>query len=95
MVQGRSPPSLSASNAVKGKYEIGDLGEDGAGNDLMLGHHREFSWHRRHPGILKRTVEAREKLRLGLQFFPLNLLAEQISLGKPPNPTDQSKNFLF
>ena len=62
--QGRRLPSLTGSNAVKAVNEIGYFGEDGARDDLMLRHHREFSRHPRHPGSLERGVEVLGRPRL-------------------------------
>jgi hypothetical protein len=67
LAQGRRLPGLTGGNAVKGVNEIGYFGEDGAGDHLMLRHHREFSRHLRHPGSLERGVELVGRPRLELQ----------------------------
>ena len=67
LAQGRRLPGLTGGNAVKSVNEIGYFGEDGAGDDLMLRHHGEFSRRLRHPGSLERGVEVLGRPRLELQ----------------------------
>ena len=57
LTQGRRLPGHAAGDAIEGANEIGNLGEDGGGDDLMLRHDREFARHVRHPGGLERGVE--------------------------------------
>jgi hypothetical protein len=48
LTQGRRLAGHAAGDAIEGANEIGNLGEDGGGDDLMLRHDREFA---RHAGI--------------------------------------------
>jgi hypothetical protein len=57
LAQGRRLPRHAAGDAIEGADEIGNLGENGGGNDLMLGHDREFTPYVRHAGGLERGVE--------------------------------------
>jgi hypothetical protein len=81
IAQDRRLPGLTGSNAVKGENEIGYLGEDGARNDLMLRHHREFSRHLRHPGGLERSVEVLGKPRFELQLILSTCWQNRLALG--------------
>jgi hypothetical protein len=54
-------------NLVKDMDETGYFREDGAREDLMPRHDREFSWHLRHPGSLESGEEPIWKCRLEVQ----------------------------
>src|ERR1035441_4991350 len=58
-------------NLVKDTDETGYLREDGAREDLMPRHDREFSRHLRHPGSLESGEEPLWKSRLEVQHLRL------------------------
>ncbi len=70
LAQGRRLPGHTGRDTIKGANEIGDLGERGAGDNLMSRYDREFCRHLWHPGSLQLGAEVLRMPRVEPQTNP-------------------------